>query len=168
MRCISSFIFLFLSLPVYLSFSNTRPCLHFVVPTLAFCTSFCLYLSICLYVYICLSLCIYLSISLPLSNLSLTALPFFFFFVYQDDAAAACAAIKDGRCDIDSGSIYMNSLLDGVKAGHCSMDDVRQALYDTLKLRFLLGLFDPVENTVYWHVPLSAVNTTESQVRTLF
>jgi beta-glucosidase-like glycosyl hydrolase len=76
----------------------------------------------------------------------------------------ACAAIRNGRCDLDSGSIYMSSLLAGVKDGHCSMDDVRKALFNTLRLRFQLGLFDNVDDQPYWHVPLNAVNTTQSQV----
>jgi len=36
-------------------------------------------------------------------------------------------------------------------------------LYNTLKLRFMMGLFDPVENQPYWHVPASSVNTAASQ-----
>lgn len=43
------------------------------------------------------------------------------------------------------------------------MEDVNQALYNTLKLRFQLGLFDPIEDQPYWHIPSSSVNTTASQ-----
>ena len=47
-------------------------------------------------------------------------------------------------------------------------DDVDTALRHTLKLRFLLGLFDPVEDQPYWHVPPTVVNTKESQEFNLF
>ncbi len=36
-----------------------------------------------------------------------------------------------------------------------------------LQLRFELGLFDPIEDQPYWHVPPSAVNTPESQALNL-
>ncbi|EDQ89770.1 uncharacterized protein MONBRDRAFT_36817 [Monosiga brevicollis MX1] len=78
-------------------------------------------------------------------------------------ATAACAAIRDGQTDIDSGAVYMKSLLQGVSEGHCRMEDVDNALRNTLRLRFELGLFDPVENQSYWHVPLAAVNTNASR-----
>jgi beta-glucosidase-like glycosyl hydrolase len=35
----------------------------------------------------------------------------------KDGATASCAALKDGGCDIDSGSVYHGNLLAGVKAG---------------------------------------------------
>eukprot|EP01047_Picozoa_sp_COSAG01_P096660 COSAG01_NODE_27119_length_693_cov_10.632997_2_plen_117_part_00 len=41
---------------------------------------------------------------------------------------------------------YFESLAEGLKAGHCNMSDVDGALTHTLKLRFELGLFDPVED----------------------
>lgn len=43
------------------------------------------------------------------------------------------------------------------------MSDVKRALHRTLKLRFELGLFDPVEDQPYWHVPLDTVATHASQ-----
>ena len=42
--------------------------------------------------------------------------------------------------------------------GRCGL----QLVYD-VQLRFQLGLFDPIEDQPYWHVPPTAVNTPESQ-----
>ena len=58
-------------------------------------------------------------------------------------AEASCAGVAKGQCDIDSGNTYFDSLLEGVKAGHCSQADVDRAVANTLKTRFELGLFDP-------------------------
>lgn len=44
------------------------------------------------------------------------------------------------------------------------MADVDKALYNTLKLRFELGLFDPIEDQPYWHVSPESVGTPEIQV----
>ena len=43
------------------------------------------------------------------------------------------------------------------------MSEVDKALYNTLKLRFELGLFDPIQDQPYWHVKPAAVNTTKAQ-----
>lgn len=63
----------------------------------------------------------------------------------NSSAEASCMAIKNGGDDVDSGNTYYHSLLDGVKAGFCSMEDVNQAVRNVLKIRFELGLFDPVD-----------------------
>jgi len=76
---------------------------------------------------------------------------------------AACRAVVDGRCDINSGAVYHDSLLGGVKKGFCGMADVDRALYNTLKLRFELGLFDPIENQPYWHVSPSQIATPQAK-----
>jgi len=85
----------------------------------------------------------------------------------KTESEAACAALKGGGCDMDSGKIYHDSLLQGVKEGHCSMEDVKTALRRTLGLRFKLGLFDPIESQPYWHVGRDEVNTTASQALNL-
>lgn len=56
-------------------------------------------------------------------------------------AAASCGGVKDGQCDIDSGNTYYGNLLEGVKRGLCTMEDVDRAVFNTLKIRFDLGLF---------------------------
>ena len=56
---------------------------------------------------------------------------------------AACQAVSLGGCDIDSGNTYYNYLLNGVNQSLCTMSDIDQRLFNTFKVRFRLGLFDP-------------------------
>ena len=79
----------------------------------------------------------------------------------KTEEEAACVSIK-AQTDIDSGTVYEDSLLKGVAAGLCSMDDVRKALEHTLGLRFDLGLFDPVEDQPLWKIPVTEVGKPES------
>lgn len=58
-------------------------------------------------------------------------------------------------------------MLSAVNKSLCSMADVNRALYNTLKLRFELGLFDPIEDQPLWHVPLSQVNTSDSRANSM-
>jgi beta-glucosidase-like glycosyl hydrolase len=82
---------------------------------------------------------------------------------YVDSAAAAsCGGVKDGQCDIDSGNTYFHNLLDGVQQGLCTMADVDRAVYNTLKLRFDLGLFDDTADQPYWKLGAEALGSAES------
>jgi beta-glucosidase-like glycosyl hydrolase len=73
---------------------------------------------------------------------------------------AACVSIAVGGTDIDSGNTYYNFLLKGVNASRanssarfaCTMQDVDRALFNSLRVRFELGLFDArdVENNKWW------------------
>ena len=56
---------------------------------------------------------------------------------------AACEAISKGGCDIDSGNTFYNYLLQGVNKSLCTMSDIDERLFNTFKVRFRLGLFDP-------------------------
>ena len=76
---------------------------------------------------------------------------------------AACVSIKDGECDVDSGSVYYKSLLQGVKDGHCSMDGVHKSWKNAMGLLFDMGLFDPAEDQPLWKVPIEEVGKEESQ-----
>eukprot|EP01061_Rhynchopus_euleeides_P036335 TRINITY_DN6126_c0_g2_i1.p1 TRINITY_DN6126_c0_g2~~TRINITY_DN6126_c0_g2_i1.p1 ORF type:complete len:794 (+),score=319.19 TRINITY_DN6126_c0_g2_i1:38-2383(+) len=77
-------------------------------------------------------------------------------------AKASCAAVKDGQTDVDSGSVYYDSLLEGVQLGYCEMSDVTRSWRHAMGLLFDMGLFDPVEDQPLWKVPLKAVATEES------
>jgi len=80
-------------------------------------------------------------------------------------AEGACVAIRNGTTDVCSGSSYHDGLMDAVAQGLCSRADVDAALYRTMMVRMQLGLFDapdPVTNP-YWSVPLTAVDTQDSQ-----
>ena len=80
---------------------------------------------------------------------------------------AACAAIAQGTTDVSSDVVYHDALLSAVSKGICSIDDVKAALTRTFTIRFQAGLFDPVDNQPLWHVPLSAVNTPDSEAANL-
>jgi beta-glucosidase-like glycosyl hydrolase len=66
--------------------------------------------------------------------------------------AAVGVALGQGMTDIDSGKVYSENLLKALANGDTNRADVDKALYNTLKLRFRLGLFDPLDNQAYWKV----------------
>jgi beta-glucosidase-like glycosyl hydrolase len=66
---------------------------------------------------------------------------------------AACVSLINGTTDVCSGAVYHDAVLG------CGADAVNAALRRTFRLRFQLGLFDPVESSPYWSTPLSAVAT---------
>jgi len=102
-----------------------------------------------------------------------------------------CAALVGGECDMNSGPVFWDSMTSAVQQGLCSSDDVDRALANTLRLRFQLGLFDPIDNQPcvvmrrpvllgwlvrltslaglrrYWHVPPSAVGAPASKALSL-
>jgi beta-glucosidase-like glycosyl hydrolase len=75
---------------------------------------------------------------------------------------AAAAAITAGT-DINSGGVYESDLVNALHENLISEKDIDNALYNQFKIRFQLGLFDPIENQPYWHYPPEAVNTPQSQ-----
>ena len=81
----------------------------------------------------------------------------------KDGKSATCAALKDGGCDMNSGSVYSDNLLDAIADPNesCTMDDVKVALRRTLGLRFRLGLFDPIEDQPMWNVSQNVVASVD-------
>ncbi len=73
-------------------------------------------------------------------------------------AAASCGGVRDGQCDIDSGNTYYDNLLEGVQRGLCTMGDVDRAVFNTLKIRFDLGLFVRVANATCMSISPLAVH----------
>ncbi|CAI5705587.1 unnamed protein product [Peronospora effusa] len=71
-------------------------------------------------------------------------------------------AILSGT-DINSGTVYQKCLAKLVTSGQLPEKVVDDALKRTLKLRFQLGLFDPIDDQPYWHVAPSEVNTAQSR-----
>ena len=83
-------------------------------------------------------------------------------------AQASCVAVHDGGCDIDSGNTYYDSLLEGVQSSApgcaaASMTDVDRALFNSLRVRFDLGLFDPKERNPYWSLGADDIGTDASR-----
>lgn len=83
----------------------------------------------------------------------------------SDAVSAACVSLRDGTTDVCSGGVYYAALLNAtVAAGApCNRSHLTAALTRTFKLKFQLGLFDPVDDQPYWRVPLSALNSSSSQ-----
>ena len=85
----------------------------------------------------------------------------------NSSAEASCLAIKNGGDDVDSGNTYYDSLLEGVKAGFCSIEDVNQAVRNVLRIRFELGLFDPIDKQPLTRLGSRDVATTEADALNL-
>eukprot|EP00038_Savillea_parva_P000253 m.95117 g.95117 ORF g.95117 m.95117 type:complete len:954 (-) comp10088_c0_seq1:7-2868(-) len=72
-----------------------------------------------------------------------------------DAQRAVALALTKGQCDINSGDTYYNYLINATEGGPAvapytvSMTDVDRALFNSLKQRFDLGLFDP-EDAYEW------------------
>jgi beta-glucosidase-like glycosyl hydrolase len=75
---------------------------------------------------------------------------------------ASCLAIVDGGCDIDSGNTYYTSLLNATAAGLCSMADVDKAVFNSLRVRFELGLFDKTADQPLWRLGQGDIGTAAS------
>lgn len=71
-------------------------------------------------------------------------------------------AILSGT-DINSGNVYKKCLAELVTSGQLPEKVVDDAMRRTLKLRFELGLFDPIDDQPYWHVAPEEVNTAKSK-----
>ena len=60
-------------------------------------------------------------------------------------------AMTDGESDIDDGNTYKEHLIDALEAGRgMNMSTIRRALFNTFRIRFRLGLFDPPSTHREW------------------
>lgn len=60
-------------------------------------------------------------------------------------------AMTDGESDIDDGNTFKDHLIDAMEAGKgMDMSTVRRALFNTMRIRFRLGLFDPPAAQKEW------------------
>ncbi|TYZ57633.1 hypothetical protein PybrP1_003385 [[Pythium] brassicae (nom. inval.)] len=75
-------------------------------------------------------------------------------------------ALQSGT-DVNSGGVYHDCLAPLVAAHKLNVSFVDAAARRTLALRFQLGLFDPIADQPYWHVPPSEVNTPAAQTLSL-
>ena len=83
---------------------------------------------------------------------------------YTDTWEETVAVAIQAGCDIESagwkgghpwstGGRYIAHLPDAVQSGLVSEAAVDQAVRHALEIRFRLGLFDPIEDQPFWHVP---------------
>jgi beta-glucosidase-like glycosyl hydrolase len=78
---------------------------------------------------------------------------------------AAAAALVNGTTDVCSGYVYHDQVLPALAAGLVTQDNINAALTRTLRLRFQMGLFDPIEDQPYWNYTAaqSSINTSYAQ-----
>lgn len=74
-------------------------------------------------------------------------------------AEAAAVAVRAG-CDLNCGQTYL-SLVDAVKKGLISENEIDRSLKRLFKARYKLGLFDPPDSVLYSNIPFSENNTEE-------
>lgn len=78
--------------------------------------------------------------------------------VTSSPAESAALAVKSG-CDLNCGRTY-EALVDAIKQGLLTEEDIDRALRRLLRTRFKLGMFDPEENVPYAQIPYE-VNACE-------
>ncbi|EGZ24680.1 family 3 glycoside hydrolase [Phytophthora sojae] len=86
---------------------------------------------------------------------------------YADSQCEAARLAILAGTDINSGKSYeacLKTLVDDNQLEEKALDD---ALRHTLKLRFELGLFDPIDDQPYWNVTPSEVNTAAAKALSL-
>ena len=72
-------------------------------------------------------------------------------------------ALQNGESDIDDGGSYKEHLIDSVEAG-LNISYVQRALFNTFRIRFRLGLFDPPESQNAWsQFGMNQVDTSEAR-----
>ena len=102
---------------------------------------------------------------------------------YTKTLQEAVYVALNATCDIDSylgttlggisddygtSSAYQSQIVEMVNNNQINISYVDKALYNSLRLRFELGLFDPIQDQPYWKVPGSVVNSKEHQDLNLF
>eukprot|EP00054_Salpingoeca_dolichothecata_P028898 m.223296 g.223296 ORF g.223296 m.223296 type:complete len:643 (-) comp26343_c2_seq2:91-2019(-) len=81
------------------------------------------------------------------------------------------SAIKDAtyaQCDIDDGPGYADHLPDAIGTGQVEVTAAQQLLFNSMKIRFRVGLFDPPENQPYMNYTIHDINSTQHDQTNLF
>lgn len=82
---------------------------------------------------------------------------------YTHTACEAGAISLLAGTDINSGPVFAKCLANQTKTHRLHESDVDVAIRRALRIRFELGLFDPIEDQPYWHYGPERVNTPASQ-----
>ena len=80
------------------------------------------------------------------------------------DATKQCLL---GGTDIDSGGTYRSYLAKAVEDGELDIAAARTGLRNSYKMRMMMGLFDPTEDSPYKHIPTSEVGSEVHQAMSL-
>ena len=79
---------------------------------------------------------------------------------------AAAKAVKSGT-DLECGSVYTSALLDAVKQGLITEDEIAVSVKRLFTARFRLGMFDPPEIVKYAKIPISENDSPEHRALAL-
>jgi len=79
---------------------------------------------------------------------------------------AASMAVKAGT-DLNCGSVYAKDLLNAVKQGLVTEDEINTSVKRLIIARMKLGQFDPKEMVKYAQIPLSVINSKEHRALAL-
>jgi beta-glucosidase len=79
---------------------------------------------------------------------------------------AAAKAVKSGT-DLECGTVYTSALLDAVKQGLITEDEIAVSVKRLFTARFRLGMFDPPEIVKYARIPISENDSPEHRVLSL-
>eukprot|EP00039_Didymoeca_costata_P016468 m.297063 g.297063 ORF g.297063 m.297063 type:complete len:1003 (+) comp16396_c0_seq4:1603-4611(+) len=72
-------------------------------------------------------------------------------------------ALRDGESDIDDGGTYAEYMANAVLENKVNMTLLRRALYNTFRIRFRLGLFDPPSQQKWGTFDERAIHNEEAQ-----
>jgi beta-glucosidase-like glycosyl hydrolase len=87
---------------------------------------------------------------------------------YTKTAEEAVAACLHGGTDIDSGSTYSGHLENSVEQGDSTREMVDQALTNSYRMRFRMGLFDPNVSTIYDNITKEVVGCAANVAKSDF
>ncbi len=79
--------------------------------------------------------------------------------VVETPEEAAALAVKSG-CELNCGEVYEH-LVEAVKQGHISEDEIDIAVKRLFEARFKLGMFDPDDMVDYANIPYSVIDCDE-------
>lgn len=79
---------------------------------------------------------------------------------------AAAKAVKSGT-DLECGTVYISALLDAVKQGLITEDEITVSVKRLFTARFRLGMFDPPEVVKYQQIPISENDSQEHRALAL-
>ncbi len=86
--------------------------------------------------------------------------------VVKTPAEAAALAVKSGT-DLECGNVYTTSLLDAVKQGLITEEEITVAVKRLFTARFRLGMFDPPEVVKYSRIPIEENDSKEHRALSL-
>lgn len=86
---------------------------------------------------------------------------------YEPDLQRATRDGLEGGCDINSGNTYKDNLQPAVEAGLVNVSFARQALENSYRMRFRMGLFDPNVTNPYRSIKTDVVGSPAHQEASL-